>query len=140
MVSGLQQTGTVWKYLWLQTVPLIPLLLFIDVSMKLNLIKVLRNAPDLISVHRVLLLGTASGFVDKLDNFFAEGTIVQWSPLFFLFVISISDHQMMDFKEKKSLQIGRADNNACVMCDSQKACYVTYYCFLDNRFINIFIW
>lgn len=72
-----------------RNVPLIPLLFFIDVSMKLNLIKVLRNAPDFISVHRVLLLGTASGFVDKLDNFFAEGTIVQWSPLFFIFVISI---------------------------------------------------
>lgn len=60
-----------------KNVPLIPLLLFIDVSIELNLIKVLRNAPDLISVHRVLLLGTAAGFVDKLDNFFAEGTIVQ---------------------------------------------------------------
>lgn len=56
---------------------LIPLLLFIDVSIELNLIKVLRNAPDLISVHRVLLLGTASGVFDKLDNFFAAGTIVQ---------------------------------------------------------------
>lgn len=52
------------------------LLFFIDVLIELNLIKVLRNVVDLISVYCVLLFGIVLGFVDKLDNFFVEGIIV----------------------------------------------------------------
>lgn len=59
-----------------KNVLLIFLLFFIDVLMKLNLIKVLRNVFDLISVYCVLLFGIVLGFVDKLDNFFVEGIIV----------------------------------------------------------------
>lgn len=55
---------------------LIFLLFFIDVLIELNLIKVLRNVFDLISVYCVLLFGIVLGFVDKLDNFFVEGIIV----------------------------------------------------------------
>lgn len=59
-----------------KNVLLIFLLFFIDVLMKLNLIKVLRNVFDLISVYCVLLFGIVLGFFDKLDNFFVVGIIV----------------------------------------------------------------
>lgn len=59
-----------------KNVLLIFLLFFIDVLIELNLIKVLRNVFDLISVYCVLLFGIVLGFVDKLDNFFVEGIIV----------------------------------------------------------------
>lgn len=98
----------------------------------------LRNAPDLISVHRVLLLGTASGFFYKLDNFFAAGTIVQWSPLFFFFAISISDHQMMDFKQKKSLQIGRADKQCLYYVWLRENMLCNTFLFLRQSFYQYF--
>lgn len=59
-----------------RNVLLIFLLFFIDVLIELNLIKVLRNVFDLISVYCVLLFGIVLGFFDKLDNFFVVGIIV----------------------------------------------------------------
>lgn len=59
-----------------KNVLLIFLLFFIDVLIELNLIKVLRNVFDLISVYCVLLFGIVLGFFDKLDNFFVVGIIV----------------------------------------------------------------
>lgn len=57
---------------------------------------------------------------------------------FFFFAISISDHQMMDFKQKNHYKSVELTNNACITCDSEKTCYVIHFCFLDNRFISIF--
>lgn len=59
-----------------KNVLLIFLLFFIDVLIELNLIKVLRNVFDLISVYCVLLFGIVLGVFDKLDNFFVVGIIV----------------------------------------------------------------
>lgn len=59
-----------------KNVLLIFLLFFIDVLIELNLIKVLRNVFDLISVYCVLLFGIVLGFFYKLDNFFVVGIIV----------------------------------------------------------------